>query len=149
MFKQKAATRPDTTEAAVIAQAVAEQPVPQAEAIWTDEDEAAYQAVLARRKASKGKRAPAVSRSRLADDAVLLVGPTPVTGKSVYSTIKTLVVLAGEDGIKRGELVAKLQTAEFNTPHAKPDDAAWLKGWVSGAVRAGVLVVQAAGPAAP
>lgn len=146
MFKRTAT--PAADEAAT-ASAVTEQPAPQAEVAWTDEDEAAYQAVLARRKATKGKRAPAASRNRMADDAVLLVGPAPVTGKSVYSTIKQVVAQAGEDGIKRGELVAKLQTADFASPHAKKDDAAWLKGWVSGAVRAGVLVVQAAGPAAP
>lgn len=110
---------------------------------WSDDDEAAYQAMIARRKSAKGKRA-VTTRARIADDAVLIVGPAAVTGKSVYSTIKTVVAAAGDNGITRADLITKLRTAEFASTQAKPDDAAWLKGWVSGALRAAVLATKPA-----
>lgn len=115
--------------------------------VWTDTDEATYVQMLARRKAAKAKRPSGPPRTRLGDDTVLVVGGTVTTDKSVYATIKATVAEAGEDGITRAALIAKLKSATFVSAAAKPQDEAWLKGWVSGALRNAVVAV-AAKPAA-
>jgi hypothetical protein len=127
--------------------AQAEQPASEAAPAWTDTDEAAYVQMLARRKAAKAKRPTGAPRTRLGDDTVLVVGGTVTTDKSVYATIKATVAEAGEDGITRAALIAKLKSATFVSAAAKPQDEAWLKGWVSGALRNAVVAV-AAKPAA-
>jgi hypothetical protein len=114
---------------------------------WSEADEASYVQMLARRKAAKAKRPSGPPRTRLADDTVLVVGGTVTSSKSVYATIKATVAEAGEDGITRAALIAKLKSAKFVSPAAKPDNEAWLKGWISGALRQAVVAV-AAKPAA-
>lgn len=150
--RNSAATSPapeaTTTDApAVVADAappVAEQATTPAadHPVWTDTDESAYVLMLARRKAAKAKRPTGAPRTRLADDVVLVAGTTVTTDKSVLSTIKAVVAEAGETGINRADLVGKLKTATFVSAAAKPDDEAWLKGWIAGAVRQAVLVAK-------
>lgn len=133
--RNSAATSP-ATETSTAAAPAADHP------IWTDTDETAYVLMLARRKAAKAKRPTGAPRTRLADDVVLVAGTTVTTDKSVLSTIKAMVAEAGETGINRADLVAKLKTATFVSAAAKPDDEAWLKGWIAGAVRQAVLVAK-------
>lgn len=155
MFAKRNAA-PASTEAPV-AEPVADAAPAQAEqaaateaaSAWSEADEAAYVQMLARRKAAKAKRPSGPPRTRLGDDTVLVVGGTVTTDKSVYAAIKATVAEAGEDGITRAALIAKLKSAKFVSPAAKPQDEAWLKGWVSGALRQAVVAVaQPAGPAA-
>lgn len=128
--------------------AQAEQPAAtEAAPAWSEADEATYVRMLARRKAAKAKRPSGPPRTRLGDDTVLVVGGTVTTDKSVYATIKATVAEAGEGGITRAALIAKLKSATFVSPAAKPDNEAWLKGWISGALRQAVVAV-AAKPAA-
>lgn len=141
-----ATTEATTTDAPAVPDAappVAEQAIAAAaHPVWTDTDETAYVLMLARRKAAKAKRPTGAPRTRLADDVVLVAGTTVTTDKSVLSTIKATVAEAGETGINRADLVAKLKTATFVSAAAKPNDEAWLKGWIAGAVRQAVLVAK-------
>lgn len=123
--------------------AQAEQSASEDSPAWSEADEAAYVQMLARRKAAKTKRPSGPPRARLGDDTVLVVGGTVTSSKSVLSTIKMVVAGAGEGGITRADLIAKLKSAKFVSPAAKPDNEAWLKGWVSGALRQAVVAVVA------
>lgn len=131
------------------AQASADQPIAQAAPAWSETDESLFQEMQARRKATKAKRPAGASRSRLGDDTVLLVGPTVAGSASVFGTIRAAVAGHGDAGIARAVLLDQLAKAEWQSSAAKPGDRGWLAGWVAGAVRAGVLVVRAAAPAAP
>ncbi len=122
--------------------ALAEQPVSEAVPAWSEADEAVYVQMLARRKAAKAKRPSGAPRTRLGDDTVLVVGGAATTNTSVYGTIRTTVADAGEGGITRADLITNLKSAKFVSAAAKPQDEAWLKGWVAGAVRQAVLVAK-------
>lgn len=128
-----------TTEAT---STVNEQPAPQAEAAWSDIDESTYQALLARRRAAKVKSRSGGPRARLTDAAMLVVGSTPAEGKSVLATVRAAVAAHGEAGVARGVLLDELAKAKWESVHARPSDRGWLAGWLSGAVRQGVVAVK-------
>ena len=110
---------------------------------WSEADEAAYQDLLARRRAAKVRRTSGAT-VRLGDDAVLVVGPILAEGKSVMSTIRAVVAAHGEAGVVRSALLAELGSTKFESAAAKPTDPGWLKGWVAGAFRQGVLAIKSA-----
>lgn len=121
---------------------VTEQPAPQAEQAWSEADEGTYQELVARRRAAKAKRASGELRARLTDSAVLVVGPAVVGDKSVMGTIRGAVAAHGEAGVARGALLDQLAKAEWASVHARPNDRGWLAGWLSGAIRQGVVAVK-------
>lgn len=145
MFK-KAATAQSAAPAMsadTLAPAIATDAPTVAAPAWSEDDEAAYQELLARRRTAKVRRASGAT-VRLGDDAVLVVGPTPAEGKSVMSTIRAVVAVHGEAGVVRSVLLAELGSAKFESAAAKPTDPGWLKGWVAGAFRQGVLAIKSA-----
>lgn len=109
---------------------------PPAPAAWSSEDEAAFQALLARRKAAGYRR-----RGRDASSQLLKPGPIKPNPDTVASTILALV---GEDGqLSRNELLSRMATASFPHPKARAQDEGWCQGYVAGCIRNGFLAVAA------
>lgn len=105
---------------------------PQLAPTWSDEDERAFKAQSARRKAA-GYR----TRGRDVGAQLITVGsikPNPNT------TVAIIVGLVSERGsVTRGELVDAMASATFAHPKAQPADTGWRQGYVSGAIRNGFL----------
>lgn len=106
---------------------------------WSADDETAYQALAARRKASGYQR-----RGKNVADQLLKVGDISPNPNTVVSVI---VALIAERGVAaRSVLLDAMALAAFPHPKAKPQDRDWCQGYISGAVRDGYLAV--AGPEA-
>ena len=114
---------------------------PTAPAPWRDEDESAFQALLARRTATgRGKRGRAVT------DQLIGLGPIKPNPDTVVAVIVALVAERG-GSVPRGELVVAMADATFPHPKAQPTDRSWCQGYIAGAVRSGFLT-SATEPAA-
>ena len=116
-------------------QAIAPAPMP----AWSNEDESAFQAMLARRKAAGYQR-----RGRDVGAQILRPGITPNPG-TVVGTIVGLVAAAGT--MSRGDLLDAMAKTAFPHAKARPADRGWCQGYVAGALRDGFLAV--AGESSP
>lgn len=107
-----------------------------APAAWSNEDEAAFQTLLARRKAAGYRR-----RGKDLAAQLLTLGPIKPNPDTVAATI---VALIGKDGeISRGELLSRMATAIFPHPKARAEDEGWCQGYIAGAIRNGFLAIVA------
>ena len=109
-------------------------PAPATPPLWSSEDEASLQTLLARRKAAGyQRRGKDVARQKLQPGAIK---PNEGTAAAV------IVGIVAHDGImNRGALVDAMATANFLHPKARPTDKGWCQGYVSGAIRSGFLAV--------
>lgn len=105
---------------------------PLAPAAWSSEDEAAFQALLARRKAAGYQR-----RGKDLSAQLLQQGSIKPNANTIAATIVALVADRGE--INRGELLNLMAVASFPHPKAQPTDKGWCQGYVAGAIRNGFL----------
>ncbi len=99
---------------------------------WSAQDEAAFQTLSARRKAS-GYR----GRGKELSTQLIRLGEIKPNPGTVVATIVGLVPEGGT--IARGELVTLMATAAFESPKARPTDASWCSGYIAGAIRSGFL----------
>lgn len=108
---------------------------------WSDADERAYQAMLARRKAAGfQRRGRDVSAQRVKPGAI-----APNKG----TVVADIVGLVAERGIiGRGDLLDLMATAAFAHPKGKGGDRAWSQGYVSGALANGFLTLAEEGGSA-
>lgn len=101
---------------------------------WSKEDESAFQALLARRKAAGYQR-----RGRDVGGQILAVGKMTPNPKTVSAVIVGLVAERGF--MSRTALLDAMAGAVFLHPKVKPKDRGWCQGYVSGALRDGFLVL--------
>ncbi len=106
-------------------------PIP---AAWSSEDEAAFQTLLARRKAAGYQR-----RGQDLSGQVLRPGENKPNPGTIVATIVALVAERGE--LKRGKLLAAMAAATFPHAKAKPSDQSWCQGYIAGALRNGFLSI--------
>jgi len=117
--------------------ATATAPQPAAPALWSDEDESAYQSLLARRiAAGRGGRSKAVA------DQLIGLGSIKPNPNTIVAVIVGMVAKRG-GSMPRGELLTAMANATFPHPKAQPADRGWCQGYVAGAVRNGFLTVGA------
>jgi hypothetical protein len=109
-------------------------------ATWSDEDEATFQSMTARRKAAGYQR-----RGREVGGQLLRVGDIAPNPGTVVAAIVGIVAERGT--LTRSELLDAMAGTTFPNAKAKPDDRGWCQGYVAGAVRDGFLAA-AAGPEA-
>lgn len=121
-------------EAPATPQATVQTPVP----VWTDEDENALQAMMARRKAAGFQR-----RGRDTGGQLLAAGAIVPNPGTVVAIIVGLVAECGP--MVRDELVAAMASAPFPHAKARPADRAWCQGYVAGALRDGFLALAGEG----
>jgi hypothetical protein len=114
---------------------------PTAPAAWSSEDEAGFQALVARRKAAGYQR-----RGKDLTAQTLKPGTIKPNPDTIVATIVGLVADRGE--VSRGELLDLMGTASFPHPKAQPSDRSWCQGYVAGAIRNGFLAVVEAAPTA-
>jgi hypothetical protein len=106
-----------------------QQPAP---AMWSSEDEAAFQALLARRKAAGYQR-------RGKDLSGQMLSPAAIK-PNVGRIVATIVALVAErEQLSRGELLSLMASTSFPHPKAQPTDKSWCQGYVAGAIRNGFL----------
>jgi hypothetical protein len=102
--------------------------------LWTEADEATYQALAVRRKAAGYRR-----RGRGVGSQLIAAGdikPNPNT------TVATIVELVAAKGIlSRSELVDAMGSATFLHRKAHPQDQGWCQGYIAGAIRGGFLKI--------
>jgi hypothetical protein len=111
-------------------------PAPAAPLLWSIEDEAGLQALLARRKAAGyQRRGQDVSAQRLRTGSIK---PNPGT---IVSAIVGL--FACREQLSRAELLDLIAATEFPHRKAQPQDRGWCQGYVAGAIRGGFLTVVA------
>lgn len=104
-------------------------------AAWSPEDESAYQALLARRKAAGYNR----RRRDVAAQRVCVGKITP----NASTVVATVVALVAERGTPtRGELLDAMAKATFPHSRARPEDRGWCQGYVAGALRDGFLALS-------
>ncbi|HEV2126461.1 MAG TPA: hypothetical protein VGW38_27195 [Chloroflexota bacterium] len=109
-------------------------PAPATPPVWSSEDEATLQSLLARRRAAGyQRRGKDVAGQRLRASAI-----KPNEG-TVTATIVGIVAEAGE--MTRAALVDAMASADFPHPKARPSDRGWCQGYVAGAIRSGFLAV--------
>jgi hypothetical protein len=109
---------------------------------WSSEDEAALQALLARRRAAGyQRRGKDVAGQRLQPGVI-----RPNEG-TVAAVIVGIVAAAGET--TRKELIDAMASAAFPHPKAQPTDRGWCQGYVAGAIRSGFLGVAEASATHP
>jgi hypothetical protein len=114
-------------------------PTPALALAWTSEDESAFQAMLAQRKAAGYQR-----RGKDVGAQLLQVGDIAPNG----TVVAVIVALVAEYGtIGRGKLLDAMAMATFPHPKAKPEDRGWCQGYVGGAIRDGFLAVADGAPA--
>lgn len=102
--------------------------------LWSIEDEASFQTLLAARKAAGyRKRGKDVARQEIRSGAL-----KPNEG-TVAAVIVDILVHAGT--MNRGALIDAMATANFPHPKARPTDRGWCQGYVAGAIRSGFLAV--------
>ena len=114
-------------------------PSPVAPLAWSSEEEAGFQALLARRKAAGYQR-----RGKDIGGQILRPGDIKPNPDTVVATIVGIV--AERVQIGRAELIGLMASANFPHPKAQPSDKGWCQGYVAGAIRNGFLAVD--GPAA-
>jgi len=121
----------DSTDTAAI-----EQPEPMTidatSLAWSAQDEATFQALSARRKASGFK-----GRGKYVSAQLVRVGDIAPNPGTVVATIVALVAERGT--VARGELIAVMATTTFSNAKARPSDSGWCQGYVAGALRSGFL----------
>ena len=109
-------------------------PAPATPPLWSSEDEASLQTLMATRKASGyQRRGKDVARQKLQPGAL-----KPNEG-TVAAVILGIVADAGT--MSRGAIVDAMATANFPHPKARPTDRGWCQGYVAGAIRSGFLAV--------
>lgn len=108
-----------------------------APATWSSEDEAAFKALVSRRKAAGFQ-----VRGRSLDEQLITVGTISPNSGTVVATIVEIVT--GRGSVTRADLIAEMGKAVFPHTKAKPADPAWCGGYVSGAIRNGFLAVTRA-----
>lgn len=104
---------------------------------WSDEDERALTATLARRKAAGYQR-----RGRDVSGQRLSVGTIKPNPNTIVATIVELVAARGS--ITRGELLDLMANTTFPHPKAKPQERGWCQGYAAGALRDGFLALSGA-----
>ena len=109
-------------------------PAPATLPLWSSEDEASLQTLLAERKAAGYQR-------RGKDVAGQVIRPGAI--KPNEGTVAAVIVgIVAHDGtMNRGALVDAMATANFPHPKARPTDKGWCQGYVAGAIRSGFLAV--------
>ena len=123
------------------AQTTPEQPAaaqgvqPVTAAAWSAEDESAFQAFAARRKAAGYQR-----RGRDVSDQVVRLGNITPNPSTVVAVIVRLVSERG-GSLRRSELIATMASATYPHGKARPDDKGWCNGYVAGALRNGFLAL--------
>ena len=102
--------------------------------LWSSEQEATFQTLLAKRKAAGYQR-------RGKDVAGQVIRPGAI--KPNEGTVAAVIVglLAHATTMNRGALVDAMATANFPHPKAQPTDRGWCQGYVAGAIRSGFLAV--------
>jgi len=117
-------------------------PLPVVATAWSGEDEAAFQALAARRKASGCQR-----RGKDVSAQLLRVGAIAPNPGTVVAAIVALV--AEHRTVARGDLLDAMAGAAFQHPKAK-QTVSWRTGYLQGAIRDGYLAAadSAAAPAA-
>ena len=114
-------------------------PVPAGPPLWSSQQEATFQTLLARRKAAGYQR-----RGKDVAGQVILPGPIKPNEGTVAAVI--VGILAHAETMNRGALVDAMATAKFPHPKARPTDRSWCQGYVAGAIRSGFLVVAELSP---
>ncbi|RYG88918.1 MAG: hypothetical protein EON59_02860 [Alphaproteobacteria bacterium] len=109
----------------------------QASASWSEEDERALQAMIARRKAAGYQR-----RGRDVRGQSIGVGSIAPNPNTIAAAIVALV--APRVTVTRAELLGLMAAATFPHPKAKPTDPSWCQGYVAGALRDNFLALAAA-----
>ena len=107
---------------------------------WSDEDEALFNTLAARRKAARGGR-----RGRDVGSQVIRPGQIAPNPGTVVAVIVGLVAELGT--VTRAALVNAMGQAAFANAKAKPQDAGWCQGYIAGALRDGFLAVADTVPA--
>ena len=109
-------------------------PVPAGPPLWSSQQEATFQTLLAKRKAAGYQR-------RGKDVAGQVIRPGAI--KPNEGTVAAVIVglLAHATTMNRGALVDAMATANFPHPKAQPTDRGWCQGYVAGAIRSGFLAV--------
>lgn len=108
---------------------------PAAPAPWSSEDEAGFQALIARRKAAGYQR-------RGKDVSAQVLRPSNIT-PNAETVVATIVGIVAERGsIARSALIELMGLATFPHPKAQPTDKGWCQGYVAGAIRNGFLTVE-------
>lgn len=129
---QPVASPPSTHTADLVAPAAPSRP--ESPPSWSEADERAYQALLARRKAAGFQR-----RGRDVSAQMVAVGKITPNAGTVVAAIMSLVAERGP--LSRGELIDLMATPAFSHPKGKGSDREWAVGYVGGAVRDGFLTV--------
>lgn len=112
-------------------------PVVRPASTWAEEDERAFQAMAARRKAAGYQR-----RGRDVGAQVLRAGTIAPNPGTVAAIIVSLVAERGV--VSRDDLIAAMAAATFPHVRARPSDKGWCQGYVAGCVRDGFLTLVAA-----
>jgi hypothetical protein len=103
---------------------------------WSSDDEAALQALLARRKAAGFQR-----RGRDVGAQTISPGSIKPNEGTVVATIVALVV--SRESIGRSELIDLMTVTAFPNAKARAGDRGWCQGYVAGAIRDGYLAADA------
>ena len=109
-------------------------PVAAGPPLWSSQQEATFQTLLARRKAAGYQK-----RGKDVAGQVILPGPIKPNEGTVAAVIVGIV--AHDGTMNRGALVDAMATANFPHPKARPTDRGWCQGYVAGAIRSGFLAV--------
>jgi hypothetical protein len=110
--------------------------------LWTEADEAAYQALARRRKAAGYQR-----RARRDGSQLITAGDIRPNPNTTVATIVGLVEAKGT--LSRSELVDAMGSATFMHRKARPQNQGWCQGYIAGAIRGGFLKIADAEPTTP
>jgi hypothetical protein len=110
-------------------------PQPATAAAWSAEDESAFQALTARRKAAGYQR-----RGRDVSDQVVRLGSITPNPNTVVAVIVGLITERG-GSVGRSDLVVAMAGATYPHGKAKPENKGWCQGYVAGAVRNGFIAL--------
>jgi hypothetical protein len=102
--------------------------------LWTEADEAAYQALASRRKAAGYQR-----RGRSVGSQLITAGDIKPNPNTTVATVVGLVEAKGT--VSRSELVGAMGSATFLHRKARPQDQGWCQGYIAGAIRGGFLKI--------
>lgn len=116
-------------------------PVVPAASTWAEQDERAFQAMAARRKAAGYQR-----RGRDVGAQVLRAGTIAPNSGTVAAVIVALVAERGV--VSRDDLIAAMAAATFPHSQARPTEKGWCQGYIAGCARDGFLALVSAGSSA-
>jgi hypothetical protein len=102
---------------------------------WSEDDEAALQVLIARRKAAGYQK-----RGRDVGGQVIRAGKIKPNEGTVVSVVVKLVEERGT--VTRADLVQLMGGTAFPHAKARPTDAGWCQGYIAGAIRSGYLVAD-------